>query len=350
MTASSAAANDAASRHDALRVWVSRELGVADVSLTPASSDASFRRYFRVETPQGTYIIMDAPPPQEDCQPFVKVAALFSQADVHVPAIHAQDLQRGFLVLSDLGATTYLDRLQAHARDAADHREQSVDPDALYRDAIQALVKIQQASRAGVLPEYDRVLLERELRLFPDWYMKEQLGVPVDAQQAASLQSAFEVILANNLAQPRVYVHRDFHSRNLMVCEPNPGVLDFQDAVHGPLSYDLVSLLRDAYIEWEEERVIDWCVRFWELARRVQLPVNTDFAEFYRDFEWMGVQRHLKVVGIFARLAYRDGKRAYLNDQPLVLRYLKKASRRYRELQGLARLLDELAPEVIVNP
>jgi aminoglycoside/choline kinase family phosphotransferase len=192
------------------------------------------------------------------------------------------------------------------------------------------------------LPDYDRELLERELRLFPDWYVARQLRRELSAARAAELEAAFSTILTNNLAQPRVFVHRDYHSRNLMVCEPCPGILDFQDAVYGPITYDLVSLLRDAYISWNEEQVIDWAVRYWEKARAAKLPVPADFADFYRDFEWMGAQRQLKVLGIFARLSLRDGKQGYLKDQPLVMRYLRRTCERYRELAPLSRLLDEL--------
>ena len=263
---------------------------------------------------------------------------MFGDAGANVPSILDKNTLHGFLLLSDMGTTTYLDdlqRLQSHADGGA-------RVDILYRDAIHALVDIQRASRGGVLPEYDRALLEKELRLFPDWYLKLQLRAALTKTQSQAMESAFQAILANNLSQARVFVHRDYHSRNLMVCDPNPGILDFQDAVYGPITYDLVSLLRDAYIEWEEARVIDWCVRYWELARKSGLPVPADFADFYRDFEWMGVQRQIKVVGIFARLALRDGKTDYLRDQPLVLKYLRAACRRYRELAGFAKMLDEL--------
>ncbi len=315
-----------------LRQWLNARLGSEAYDLAPASSDASFRRYFRLTRPgEPSLIVMDAPPPQEDCTPFVRVARLFAAAGVHVPEVLAEDLQRGFLLLSDLGDTTYLSRLR-------------VDADALYGDALSALVRIQSASRPQVLPDYDRALLERELRLFPDWYVDRQLERPLSPTQRETLEAAFEAILQENLAQPRVYVHRDYHSRNLMVTSPNPGVLDFQDAVFGPITYDLVSLLRDAYIEWPEERVIDWCIRYWEMARKASLPVPDDFASLYRSFEWMGVQRQIKVVGIFARLAKRDGKEAYLADQPRVMRYLKRACRRYMALGALSRLLDELDP------
>jgi aminoglycoside/choline kinase family phosphotransferase len=315
-----------------LRRWLETTLGSGDFSIAPASDDASFRRYFRIRRGDAlpSLVAMDAPPDREDCRSFVHVAHLFAQAGVHVPEIRAQDIERGFLLLSDLGTTTYLDALDE--RNAA----------RLYGDALEALLRIQLASRPGVLPDYDRQLLERELHLFPDWYVARQLQKELDAAQRETLEKAFSTLLANNLGQARVFVHRDYHSRNLMVCEPCPGILDFQDAVYGPITYDLVSLLRDAYVAWEEERVIDWAVRYWEKARKVGLPVAGDFADFYRDFEWMGAQRQLKVLGIFARLSYRDGKDGYLKDQPLVMRYLQRTCERYRELAALAHLLDEL--------
>ncbi len=315
-----------------LRQWLETTLGSGDFSVAPASDDASFRRYFRIRRgeAQPSLVAMDAPPDREDCRQFVHVARVFAEAGVHVPEIRAQDLERGFLLLSDLGSTTYLDAL--------DERNAG----RLYGDALDALLRIQLASRPGVLPDYDRELLERELRLFPDWYVARQLQRELGAAQRETLEKAFSTLLANNLGQARVFVHRDYHSRNLMVCEPRPGILDFQDAVYGPITYDLASLLRDAYVAWEEERVIDWAVRYWEKARKAGLPVAGDFADFYRDFEWMGAQRQLKVLGIFARLFYRDGKDGYLKDQPLVMRYLRRTCGRYGELAALAHLLDEL--------
>jgi len=314
-----------------LRQWLEAVLGTPAFDLAPASGDASFRRYFRVTQPAGaTLIAMDAPPDKEDCRPFLHVASLLSGAGVHVPAVHAQNLSEGFLLLSDLGTTTYLQALDAGSADR------------LYGEAITALVRIQRASVPGALPEYDRELLLRELRLFPDWYVARQLERELSAAQRAVLEGAFALLLENNLAQPKVFVHRDYHSRNLMVCDPGPGILDFQDAVYGPITYDLVSLLRDAYIEWDEERVLHWAIVYWEAARKAGLPVAGDFAEFYRDFEWMGAQRQLKVIGIFARLCYRDGKEGYLKDQPLVMRYLRRTCERYRELAPLAHLLGEL--------
>jgi aminoglycoside/choline kinase family phosphotransferase len=319
----------------ALQSWLATRLGGRAFTLAPASADASFRRYFRVSFANGdrTLVAMDAPPDKEDCRPFLHVARLFGAAGAHVPAVLDETLAEGFLLLEDLGGTTFLDRLNESAGDAAGE---------LYGAAIDALVAIQSASRPGALPQYDDALLRRELGLFPEWYLARHLSVMLPEKDAAILGGAFDRIVANNLAQPRVYVHRDYHSRNLMVCDPLPGVIDFQDAVHGPITYDLASLLKDAYVRWDEARVIDWCVKYWEKARKAGLPVQADFAEFYRDFEWMGVQRHLKVAGIFARLAHRDGKERYLADIPLVLDYLQKACARYRELGPLADLLDRL--------
>jgi aminoglycoside/choline kinase family phosphotransferase len=322
-------------RAEQLRQWLAVTLGGGDFSIVPASDDASFRRYFRIRRgeAQPSLVAMDAPPDKENCAAFVHVARLFAGAGVHVPAIHAQDLEQGFLLLSDLGTTTYRDALDEH------------NAGTLYEDALDALLRIQRASRPGLLPDYDRELLERELRLFPDWYVARQLQRELDAAQLQTLEKAFSTILGNNLGQARVFVHRDYHSRNLMVCEPCPGILDFQDAVYGPITYDLVSLLRDAYIAWDEERVIDWAIRYWEKARTGGLPIARDFSDFYRDFEWMGVQRQLKVLGIFARLSFRDGKDGYLKDQPLVMSYLRRTCGRYRELAALGRLLEELEPQ-----
>jgi aminoglycoside/choline kinase family phosphotransferase len=310
--------------------WLSQRYAGRPFSFEPASEDASFRRYFRVISAQGSAILMDAPPEHEDCRPFVKVAGLFGAAGVHVPTIMEQDLENGYLLLSDLGNRTYLQSLNA------DNAAQ------LYDAATSALVAIQLASRPGQLPEYDRALLQRELQLFPDWYVRRQLGVELNAAQTRNLSTVFERILANNLAQPRVFVHRDYHSRNLMLSSPNPGILDFQDAVYGPVTYDLVSLFKDAYMRWEEDHILDWTIRFWTKAKRAGVPVPGDFASFYQDFEWMGVQRHVKVLGIFARLFHRDGKSGYLKDMPLVMDYLRKACSRYQALDPLTQLLDDL--------
>jgi aminoglycoside/choline kinase family phosphotransferase len=275
---------------------------------------------------------MDAPPDQEDCRPFVRVARLLREAGVHAPEVHAEDLSRGFLLLADLGTRTYLQELSAQSAAR------------LFSDASDALVKWQLASRAGILPDYDEALLRREMSLFPEWYVGRHLKKTLSAQQQDVLESIFSLLVKSALAQPTVYVHRDYMPRNLMVCEPNPGVLDFQDAVLGPISYDAVSLLRDAFISWEEEQVLDWTARYWEKAKKAGLPVDADFGEFWRAFEWMGLQRHLKVLGIFARINYRDGKPKYLADTPRFVDYALSVSRRYKELGPLARLLDELHP------
>jgi len=325
-----------------LESWLKQQFPGKSFTLSPASADASFRRYFRAIFSNGTLIIMDAPPQQEDCTHFINIAKTFAMAGVHVPEVLAQDLTQGFLLLSDLGSTTYLQALS----DAPGSADQ------LYGDAVDALIKIQLASRPGVLPDYDATLLLRELNLFPDWYVAKHLQAVLSAEQQAELAAVFDLIVQNNLAQPRVFVHRDYHSRNLMVTLPNPGILDFQDAVYGPVTYDLVSLFKDAYIHWDEERVLDWLIRYWEKARKAELPVAADFVDFYRDFEWMGVQRHIKVLGIFARLCHRDGKEGYLRDMPLVMDYLRKACERYRELGPLLLLLDALAedkPDVTIG-
>jgi len=310
--------------------WLNQQFPDGGWSVEPASADASFRRYFRVAANGGTHIVMDAPPAQEDCRPFIHVAQLFEAAGAHVPKILAQNLQQGFLLLSDLGNTTYLQVLDEG------------NADALYRDAIDALINIQLASRPDTLPPYDEALLQREMNLLPEWYVGKHMQAQLNDSQREVLQRTFALITLNNLSQPKVFVHRDYHSRNLMTSSPNPGVLDFQDAVYGPITYDLASLFKDAYITWDEERVLDWCIRYWERARKAGLPVNADFYEFYRDFEWMGVQRHIKVLGIFARLYHRDGKDGYLKDMPLVMAYLRKACERYIALTPLLRLLDEL--------
>lgn len=324
-------------RRRQIESWLTRLHPGRPFALAPASADASFRRYFRARFDDGqTAIVMDAPPDREDCRPWLAVQRLFLDAGAHVPEVLAEDLDAGFLLLSDLGRRTYLEALKD-----ADRRQ----ADALYADAALALIRIQCASRPGLLPEYDRALLGRELGLFPDWYVARHLGIALDDAQRNMIERVFETLLAVNLAEPRVFVHRDYHSRNLMAPDgggTNPGIVDFQDAVHGPISYDLASLFKDAYIGWEEERTLDWLIRYWERARAAGLPVRADFAEFHRDYEWMGVQRHLKVLGIFARLYHRDGKDGYLKDMPLVAAHLRQTCARYRELGPLLQLLDQL--------
>ncbi|HUW50719.1 MAG TPA: phosphotransferase [Sulfuricella sp.] len=319
-------------RSESLDIWLKLQFPGVPYTLAPASADASFRRYFRVSQPDRSLIVMDAPPEHEDCRPFIHVAGLFRDAGVNVPHVLAQDLQQGFLLLTDLGSTTYLAALNENERVA----------DNLYAAAAEALIRIQLASRPDVLPDYDETLLLHEMRLFPDWYVSKHAEATLASDQTETLNRVFALILRNNLAQPKVFVHRDYHSRNLMATGGEPGILDFQDAVYGPVTYDLASLFKDAYVHWEEERVLDWVIRYWEKAKKAGLPVSHDFAEFYRDFEWMGAQRHIKVLGIFARLFHRDGKEGYLKDMPLVMAYLRKTCERYRELHPLLKLLDEL--------
>lgn len=315
-----------------LERWLGNELKGARFSLAPASEDASFRRYFRATLEDGdSYVVMDAPPDKEDCRPFVHVARLLREAQVHAPEVFAQDLGRGFLLLADLGTQTYLEHLSVESAPR------------LFADAIDALLRWQLATRPRELPPYDEALLRREMSLFPEWYVSRHLKRSLDERQRADLEQIFALLVKSALAQPVVYVHRDFMPRNLMLSEPNPGVLDFQDAVLGPVSYDAVSLFRDAFLSWEEEQVLDWSVRYWEKAKRAGLPVDADFGEFWRAFEWMGLQRHLKVLGIFARIRYRDGKAKYLEDAPRFIGYARAVAGRYHALAPLLGLLDELA-------
>ena len=330
--------NQPDTRLAALRVWLRRiapRHALDATSLVPASADASFRRYFRLIAGPATAIVMDAPPEREDALAFVRIAGLMADAGVLVPTILEADLDQGFLLLTDLGVTTYLAALDAHDARAAWP---------LMSDAIDTLILWQLASRSGVLPDYDDALLRRELALFPDWYVARHLGLTLDATQQKTLDDAFDLIVANNLAQPRTYVHRDYMPRNLMLGFDgrNPGVLDFQDAVYGPITYDVASLFKDAFLTWDEETVIDWTVRYWERARKAGLPVAADFGDFFRDVEWMGLQRHLKVLGIFARINYRDDKPHYLADTPRFLHYVRQTCDRYRALGPLGKLIDEL--------
>src|SRR5512143_2808863 len=319
-------------RQQQLTDWLSSLYPNETFTLAPASADASFRRYFRATFADGTTkVVMDAPPQHEDCRPFLHIGKPFEDAGTHVPHVYAQNLTQGFLLLSDLGNTTYQQALAPN------------NAQKLYGAATDALINIQLASRANELPPYNETLLRRELNLFPEWYIARHLNVALNEKQSARLEEVFRLILANNLAQPRVYVHRDYHSRNLMVAaDNNPGILDFQDAVYGPITYDLASIYRDAYIQWDEEMQLDWVIRYWEKARAARLPVREDFGEFWRDFEGMGAQRHIKVLGIFARLYHRDGKDGYLKDMPLVMHYLRRVCERYDELKPLLFLLDAL--------
>jgi N-acetylmuramate 1-kinase len=307
-------------------------------SLRVASADASFRRYLRIDSGlHGSCILMDAPPDKEDCRPFVHVAGLMADAGLNVPRVLSWDEAAGFMLLSDLGTQTMLAKIDA------EHADANLG---LYLKAADALVTWQVASRPGVLPPYDAALLQRELSLFPDWYLGQHKGVTLTDAQRTTLDSVFAQIVALNLSFPSVYVHRDFMPRNLMVPPDDSGaplgVLDFQDAVYGPLTYDIASLMRDAFLSWDEEFVLDVTVRYWERARKAGLPVNADFGEFYRGVEWMGLQRHLKVAGIFARLTLRDGKPQYLADAPRFIAYIRATAGRYRELIPLMRLIDQI--------
>jgi hypothetical protein len=341
----SSTSSSADARLAQLNDWLA-STGLVEVGTgRPASIDASFRRYFRYDVVPAmqdklgaTLVAMDAPPERENVPAFIHVQGLLFDAGVTVPAIAARNVEQGFLLLGDLGNTTYLSRLD------------SDNAAFMYSDAVDALLKFQMASQPGVLPEFDRAFILRELNIFPEWYLNRHLGVTLDDKQQAQLDKVFEAIASNVLAQQQVFMHRDFHSRNLMFLDHgNPGVLDFQDAVYGPVTYDLASLLRDAYIQWDEEIVLDWVVRYWQSAKGAGLPVNPDIDAFYRDFEFMAMQRHLKILGIFCRLNYRDGKSHYMGDLPTVLDYVRKTANRYTELKPLLRLLDALedkAPQV----
>ena len=336
-----------AARRAAFDAWLAPLVGPHQLlpdTLRPASADASFRRYLRIDTATGaSRIVMDAPPDKENCKPFVQVQGLMAAAGLNVPQILAFDEPTGFMLLSDLGHQTVIERLNP---------ERPQDAYAWYQQATDVLLQWQKASQPGVLPAYDEPLLRRELALFPDWYLAKHRAIALDDKQQATLGSAFDAIVAHNLAAPSVYVHRDFMTRNLMApleAGAPLGVLDFQDAVYGPITYDIASLLRDAFISWEEEFVIDITVRYWEKARKAGLLGATsasgwgdDFGEFYRAVEWMGLQRHLKVAGIFARLTLRDGKPKYLADAPRFIAYIRATANRYRQLGPLLKMLDQI--------
>ena len=336
-----------AARRAAFDAWLAPLVGphqLLPATLRPASADASFRRYLRIDTTTGaSRIVMDAPPDKENCKPFVQVQGLMAAAGLNVPQILAFDEPTGFMLLSDLGHQTVIERLNP---------EKPQDAYAWYQQATDVLLQWQKASQPGVLPAYDEPLLRRELALFPDWYLAKHRAIALDDKQQATLGSAFDAIVANNLAAPQVYVHRDFMTRNLMApleAGGPLGVLDFQDAVYGPITYDIASLLRDAFISWEEEFVIDITVRYWEKARKAGLlgassasGWGDDFGEFYRAVEWMGLQRHLKVAGIFARLTLRDGKPKYLADAPRFIAYIRATANRYRQLGPLLKMLDQI--------
>ncbi|PMZ89596.1 MULTISPECIES: aminoglycoside phosphotransferase family protein [unclassified Pseudomonas] len=323
-----------------LKVWLDEQLAtlfaeqgwgvVPPATLTAASSDASFRRYFRWEGGDKSFIVMDAPPPQENCKPFVDIAFLLAKSGINVPKIYAEDLERGFLLLNDLGNKTYLDVIE------------SENADDLFKDALQALLAFQQLPMVAPLPSYDVALLRRELELFPEWYVKRELGIELDAAQQVLWQQVCELLIDSALAQPKVLVHRDYMPRNLMLSEPNPGVLDFQDAVYGPVTYDVTCLFKDAFLSWPEERVHAWLESYWQQAGVLGIPVQPDFEDFLRASDLMGVQRHLKVIGIFARICHRDGKPRYLGDVPRFFAYIDAVIARRPELAELDVLLASL--------
>jgi aminoglycoside/choline kinase family phosphotransferase len=343
--AASTAANEAVawadpSRQTRFRQWLDRiasTYALRPETLRIASADASFRRYLRIDSDAGTRIIMDAPPDKEDCRPFVQVARLMAAAGLKVPHVHEWDEPQGFMLLDDLGRHTMIDVVDREHADA--NRD-------LYLRAVDALIAWQLASTPGVLPAYDEPLLARELALFPDWYLERHRGVKVQGQIRETLDAAFKLIIRRNLSSASVYVHRDFMPRNLMMpqdmTDPRLGVLDFQDAVYGPITYDIASLMRDAFLSWDEEFVLDITIRYWQKATKAGLPVDRDFGEFYRGVEWMGLQRHLKVAGIFARLTLRDGKPKYLADTPRFIAYIRATASRYRELTPLLKLIDDV--------
>jgi aminoglycoside/choline kinase family phosphotransferase len=323
-------------RLDLLKRWVERIAGESSTGIHPASADASFRRYFRVTLEGETRIVMDAPPDKEDVGPFIRVADMLGAIGVNAPQILARNLEEGFLLLTDLGGRTYLKDL-----------ERGENVDSLYLDAMAALVRIQAGGRqfGPHLPAYDEALLLREMQLLPDWFLDKHLRLTLDAAETTTLREGFALLAAEALAQPRTFVHRDYHSRNLMIATEakygrNPGILDFQDAVFGPITYDLVSMLRDCYVAWPQERVAAWVGQYRHLAREAGLDVGNDSATFTRWFDWMGVQRHLKAIGIFARLWHRDGKPGYLGDIPRTLGYVVDVTSRYPQLHPLNRLLE----------
>lgn len=337
-------------RLDLVVIWLEQVSAEPWTAIAAASEDASFRRYFRVSRDDGTSaIVMDAPPERENTAHFVTVLRLLEGGGINVPRLLAEDGAQGFLLLGDLGPQTFLSALSAMGPADAAPRN------ALFHDAIDALVRLQLIDPAKAQPalgHYHARLLRREIDLFPDWYLDAHLKLELSSDEKEGLERVYATLIASALAQPTVLVHRDYMPRNLMVMADramNPGVLDFQDAVVGPISYDIASLMRDAFISWEEPQVIDWTVRYWERAKKAGLPVRADFSEFYREFEWMGLQRHLKVMGIFARINYRDGKPKYLADTPRFVQYVRGVAGRYEAFAPLLRLFDRIeqrAPSV----
>ncbi len=330
---------DTDSRFAELQCWLREELALPVADIAPASADASFRRYFRLRYNGTTRIVMDAPPEKEDVQPFIAISALLAGLGLHVPDVLEQDSRRGFLLLTDLGSRQYLGELNdSTARQ-------------LYGDALRALILLQSCPAAELeqIPRYDRQLLQAEMALFHDWYLERLLKISLTSEQQEELESSFSFLISAALEQPQVLVHRDYHSRNLMVDEPNPGVLDFQDAVVGPVSYDLVSLLRDCYIAWPREWVADWVGQYHRQATSAGILQQVEIGQLLRWFDLMGVQRHLKAIGIFSRLNIRDGKPGYLKDIPRTMGYVEEVCRCYPELQGLGGIVSRY-PVQLRNP
>jgi N-acetylmuramate 1-kinase len=323
-------------RFESLQNWLKESLNTSDFVLKPASEDASFRYYYRLVLENKTFIVMDAPPDQEDCRPFVKVSDILRSSNVNVPIIHNIDLAQGFLLLSDFGNEHYLNKLSdSTAND-------------LYADAIRTIVLMQVGSDTAELSNYDEPLLRREMCLFTDWLLDKHLGIALNTDQANAIDAVFDLLVTNAIQQPQVFVHRDFHSRNLMITtENNPGVIDFQDAVHGPITYDLMSLLKDCYIKWSNDEVNAWIDFYLDELAIMHSTLEIDRAQFQRWFDLMGVQRHLKASGIFARLSYRDGKHGFLKDIPRTLSYIVDLKHSYEELLPLCQLIEEsILPEL----
>ena len=335
-------------RLDALTTWLNSlrpGLPLDTGTLAPASADASFRRYFRLHCGNTTVVAMDAPPAREDCQPFINVSQLLAAAGVNVPTLLAHDVQQGFLLLSDLGPTTYFQAIKAGLDDASLQQR--------YREAIAALVTLQHA-RCDSLPAYNHERLMTELEVFPEWFANVHCKATLTDQENNHLKRIFQTLVDDNTRQGTVLVHRDFHSPNLMLCTeanhgPNPGIIDYQDALAGPITYDIASLVMDARTTWEEPQQLDWAIRYWEAARKANLPIAPDFADFHRAYEWMSLQRNLRIMGVFARLSHRDGKHHYLEHMPRVSQYIRQVASRYGVFMPLLRLLDRLENRQVVE-
>ena len=321
---------DSLKRIDLLKDWLSKKLEV-DFSISSASSDASFRKYFRIKTLEDSFIVMDAPPQNESIETFLKIRKILNTIEVSVPEIYEEDKALGFILMQDFGSDTYLDVLNGENQQR------------LYNDSIQSLIQMQKFVKKDFCQSYTNKILFDEMVLFIDWYLKKYKKIELSNKEYEELVTCFEEISKKVFSQEKFFVHRDYHSRNLMIQKSNnPGILDFQDALVGPITYDLVSLLKDAYIKWDEEIVLDHLVRYWEKAKSNNLITNLEFSNFYKDFECMGIQRHLKILGIFARLSVRDKKNQYLENIPLVERYLMDATERYRDFHQLRNFLGKV--------